>query len=326
MSDTSNTSNNVNVSPTSTASITSTTSTTSTTSNTSNTGPVALYFQMYRLGETLSSTSAKTILSLLPSSYANRQVNLILCFQCANVGGTVTTGSGDSFVAFTKQAALAKTFISELKSANRKVTVSIGGEKGYDTGWPNLINSATIATFVKSMKTFIDTFGFNGYDVDYEELQSVEKTDPNYNVLQQQRLSIVQALRAAMPSPTYYASITGWSVGACTPTLCPQFKTGTNVGMDIPVLSNATVRNSFDAWHIMSYYTGLESNAAEQMKNTVSAFAASGVAKAKLFGGIILGQYTVTTANNFVTLLHSQGYNAYLWDLYSGTTQFLAIL
>lgn len=115
-----------------------------------------------------------------------------------------------------------------------------------------------------------------------------------------------------------------WSVGGCdplVPTLCPAFTaSNNNVGMDLPILT-AAIRDSVDAFHVMSYFTGLESTAAAQKLNTVDAVASHGIAKSKIFGGVMAdGQYTDTTAASYSQLLRADGYHMFLWDLKAATS------
>lgn len=169
-------------------------------------------------------------------------------------------------------------------------------------------------------------FGFDGVDVDFEELDSVPKTDLSYGVLQFQRLTILRALRVAMPRP-YMLTMAVWSVGGCDDTLCPAFAGLNSAGMDLPVLQDVAVRDSIDAFNVMSYYTGLEGNASLQLRNTVAAVAARGVAPARIYGGIMAdGQYTLATAQSYASALRSQGYNVFLWDLSPQTSSFVAVM
>ncbi len=162
--------------------------------------------------------------------------------------------------------------------------------------------------------------------MDYEELDSVLRTDSTYSVLQSQRLSILRALRVAMPRP-YLLSMAVWSVGGCDDVLCPAFAGVYSVGMDLPVLQDSAVRDSIDTFNVMSYYTGLENNAAQQLRNTVAAVAARGVAPQRIFGGIMgEGQYTLATAQAYADALRAQGYNTFLWDVSTQTAPLLAVM
>lgn len=139
-----------------------------------------------------------------------------------------------------------------------------------------------------------------------------------YNQLQNLRLTVLTSFRIALPHP-YLLTLVVWSVGGCNPldhTLCPEISVSNDhVGMELPVLT-AAIRDSMDAFHVMSYYTGLENNAAKQKLNTVNAVASHGIAKSKIFGGVMAdGQYTDTTAAALSQLLRADGYHVFLWDL-----------
>jgi hypothetical protein len=174
-------------------------------------------------------------------------------------------------------------------SAFRTLELLIGGQKDFSTGWSNITSAADIASFAKNIKNWVDQFGLgeplllccwtvyhshhrllslslclilsvslsaDGVDVDFEELDSVPATAPTYNTLQAQRIAVLQQLRAVMPRPRYLLSMACWSIGACDPTMCPKWANNGNIGMELPVYANTQVRDSIDAFNVMSYFTG----------------------------------------------------------------------
>jgi hypothetical protein len=281
---------------------------------------------MTSIGYLTATTAQQSILSLLPDT-ATRSYTIVLTFACAQSGGTLKPdGAAGSFATFVSQPDAAKQFVAQLRSTNRRVVVAVGGAKGYSTGFEYLNTAQEIATFASSLKAFVDQFSFDGVDLDFEELEGVAKSDPSYTSLQQKRLAILRAIRSVMPRP-YLLSVALWSIGGCTDALCPQFVGNTNAGMDLPVLQDATIVASIDAFLVMSYYTGLESNPTLQMQNTVAAVASWGIAPSRVFGGVMGGgQYTVVTAGAYAALLRQNGFNAFLWDLSSQTSPLVAVL
>lgn len=136
-------------------------------SNPSPSTPVTtVYYQMTRLGW-LFPTSAHDLLQLLPDAN-QRQYRIILAFQAATANGGISNGAAGSFNSFLEQPTRAREFVAALRACNRQVLVSVGGAKGYSTGWDNLKTTQDVETFAANVKSFVQDYGFDGVDVDFE--------------------------------------------------------------------------------------------------------------------------------------------------------------
>lgn len=134
-----------------------------------------VYYQMTRIGW-LFPTSVQDILQLLPDTN-QRQYRIILTFQAATANGGISNGAAGSFNSFLEQPTRAKQFVAALKACNRKVLVSVGGAKGYSTGWDNLKTTQDVDTFASNVKSFVQYYDFDGVDVDFEVCKGSRRSD-----------------------------------------------------------------------------------------------------------------------------------------------------
>lgn len=84
---------------------------------------------------------------------------------------------------------MARTLSTRAHAAGRKAIIMVGGA-GEHAGWVGAASSANRAKFVQNLLGAMDSFGYDGLDLDWEPVEEADK--PNL-------LALVQALRAARP-------------------------------------------------------------------------------------------------------------------------------
>jgi chitinase len=122
-------------------------------------------------------------------------------FDVINVAFAEQSGvpGGVQFTPFNATAAEFKADIAYLNSMGKKVVISLGGQNGY----VSLTDAASKQNFISSMENIIDTYGFNGMDIDLESGVSVGTEDADFkhptSPFMVNLISAVQTLSARYP-------------------------------------------------------------------------------------------------------------------------------
>ncbi|WP_371928655.1 glycosyl hydrolase family 18 protein [Myxococcus vastator] len=111
-----------------------------------------------------------------------------------NPDGTVNTQFDNS-----NGPAIARTLSMRAHAAGRKAIIMVGGAGEHD-GWVGAASDANRARFVQSLLNAVDTFGYDGLDIDWEPVEQADKPA---------LLALIQALRAARPQMLLTMPI-GW--------------------------------------------------------------------------------------------------------------------
>ncbi len=85
---------------------------------------------------------------------------------------------------------LARTLSTRAHAAGRKALIMVGGSGEYE-GWVGAASDANRAKFVQNLLHAMDTFGYDGLDLDWEPVEDSDKP---------QLLALVKELRAARPN------------------------------------------------------------------------------------------------------------------------------
>lgn len=183
-----------------------------------------------------------------------------------------TTGSDYSTVSFVPEGATVADFkadIATLQAQGRKVLLSLGGE----TGTVALNTAANKASFISSMKSLLDSYNFDGFDIDIEGGTSLQLNNGDNNFMAPTTPKVVNLIAAVkeiisyrqaqgktcwltMAPETYYVQTAYGAtysplVGAYLPIIYglrteltfihPQlYNTGSVMGLDNKVYSSAT--------------------------------------------------------------------------------------
>lgn len=135
-----------------------------------------------------------------------------------------------------------KNIIEELKKQGKKVIIAVGGATAHN--W-NLENPQAIKTLAENIKKFVDEYGLNGVDIDYEMLDPLKRAKV---------ADLIVDLRKLMPQNQYLLSYAAWSIGAYGNENAghthPEWAGG-NAGIDIKILKEAG--HLLDYVNVMSY-------------------------------------------------------------------------
>ncbi|ATB46158.1 chitinase [Corallococcus macrosporus DSM 14697] len=111
-----------------------------------------------------------------------------------NPDGTVNTQFDNS-----NGPAIARTLSTRAHAAGRKAIIMVGGAGEHD-GWVGAASSANRARFVQNLVNAMETFGYDGLDIDWEPVEQADKPA---------LLALIQELRAARPQMLLTMPI-GW--------------------------------------------------------------------------------------------------------------------
>ncbi|PSC67018.1 chitinase [Micractinium conductrix] len=163
-------------------------------------------------------------------------------------GGVTWAGTG---IQFSSDPAVVKGAVALLKQRNprTKVLVAVGGATY--TAWDKL-NAASI-------KRFVDEFGLDGVDIDYEPSSAGCSFPPAVPAVRcsidAEFTRVVTALRSAFPAPRYLLTSAVWSIGAygqgAWVNSQPQ---GDHTGQSVNMLS--AFGDQLDILNVMSYDAG----------------------------------------------------------------------
>lgn len=113
-----------------------------------------------------------------------------------------TTGSDYSTVSFTPEGTTVADFkadIATLQSQGRKVLLSLGGE----TGTLVINTEANKQSFITSMKNLLDTYNFDGFDLDIEGGLSLQLNNGDNNFMSPTTPKVVNLIAAVKEIITY---------------------------------------------------------------------------------------------------------------------------
>ncbi len=188
-----------------------------------------------------------------------------------NPDGTVNTQFDNS-----NGPAIARTLSTRAHAAGRKAIIMVGGAGEHD-GWVGAASNANRALFVQNLLNAMDTFGYDGLDIDWEPVEQADKPA---------LLALIQALRAARPQMLLTMPI-GWVNSNFPEDADPWF---TNL---VPYLDQMNVMTyemtgPWGGW--LSWYTsaltGEAGNHPTSVSSSLSAWANAGIPKSKLGMGI----------------------------------------
>ncbi|MBU8898884.1 chitinase [Corallococcus sp. M34] len=171
---------------------------------------------------------------------------------------------------------IARTLSTRAHAAGRKAIIMIGGSGEHD-GWVGAAKAANRARFVQNLLNAMDTFGYDGLDIDWEPINPEDKPD---------LLALVQALRAARPNMLLTIPI-GWVNANFPSDADPWFVNLVPLMDQLNVMSYEMI-GVWDGW--ISWYTsalqGEAGNHPSSVKSSLEAWAGAGIPKAKLGMGI----------------------------------------
>ncbi|NVJ07058.1 chitinase [Myxococcus sp. AM001] len=188
-----------------------------------------------------------------------------------NPDGTVNTQFDNS-----NGPAIARTLSTRAHAAGRKAIIMVGGAGEHD-GWVGAASNANRARFVQSLLNAMDTFGYDGLDIDWEPVEQADKPA---------LLALIQALRAARPQMLLTMPI-GWVNSNFPEDADPWFN---NL---VPYLDQMNVMSyemtgPWGGW--LSWYTSALTGASgyhpTSVASSLSAWANAGIPKSKLGMGI----------------------------------------
>lgn len=198
-------------------------------------------------------TAATHRLATLPS-YVNIVYLSFMLPDATYSGGVTWSGTG---LQFSSDAAVVKGAIALLKQRNpgTKVLIAVGGASYM--AWDKM-NTAAI-------KRFIDEFGLDGVDIDYEPTNAGCVFPPAVSAvncaIDAEFIRVVTELRAALPRP-YLLTSAVWSIGAygqgAWANSQPQ---GDHTGQSVNMLKQ--VGDKLDILNVMSYDASPALNVAE---------------------------------------------------------------
>ncbi|NMO19081.1 chitinase [Pyxidicoccus fallax] len=171
---------------------------------------------------------------------------------------------------------IARTLATRAHAAGRKAIIMVGGA-GEHANWVAAANSANRAKFVQSLLTAMDTFGYDGLDLDWEPVEAADKPD---------LLALVKALRAARPNMLLTFPI-GW-INANVPTDAdPWFANLVPYVDQINVMSYEMVGpwEGWQSWYTSALY-GHSGNRPTSVTASLNGWVSAGIPKAKLGMGI----------------------------------------
>lgn len=214
-------------------------------------------------------------------------------------GGLVETAGN----LVTDQAA---TVAAAAHAANTKVLLSLGGASGAgDTEWGGAVSDTYRATFISNIVDFIETYGYDGIDIDWEPLAS--------SSYEADLTSFIQELRAALPAGSlitiFIATNTAWK---------QTFIANVQDYLDKVILStyDYSYSNALTVHDTPVYVSGSQPSYASADR-AVKSFIAAGVDARKLVVGSIM--YAQQWAGK-TTLYESATVNSFVAELYTALT------
>lgn len=160
------------------------------------------------------------------------------CVDILNIAFALPDGKGGLLWHDDINPTCTKDRIKELQTRGKKILISVGGATAHH--WN--LNSVDPRLFAKNIKEFVDSYGLNGVDIDFESPTERERLIP-----------LIKALRDIMPKDKYYISYAGWSIGAygIKGHEHREWDSCSNKGIDIKVLSE--IGELLDWVNVMSY-------------------------------------------------------------------------
>ncbi len=177
----------------------------------------------------------------------------------------------------------AKEVVQRAHAAGTKALLMIGGA-GSVNGFLATSDPAVRAAFVGNLKAFVQEYGFDGIDVDWEPLGPSDRTTA---------LALMEALQApdALPRSAYvYTLPVGWNNMNWGNMADPFFGEIAAYFDRVSPMSYSMfwIGDGWDSWHSSALF-GETPNAPSSIDNTVQALRAAGVPDAKI--GIGIGFY-----------------------------------
>lgn len=170
---------------------------------------------------------------------------------------------------------LAKKLSSLAHQNGKKAVVMLGGA-GEHEGFASAASAANRADFVENLVALANEYGFDGFDIDWEPIETVDQPD---------LLALTQALRAAMPGGILTIPV-GW-VNANFPDVDPFFADMAALVDQVNIMSYsmAGAWDGWQSWHSSALY-GEKGNTPTSVDASVKAYLAAGVPAEKLGVGI----------------------------------------
>jgi chitinase len=156
-------------------------------------------------------------------------------------------------------------------AAGRKAVLMVGGAGEID-GWRSAAGPAHRATFVANLLAVVDTYSFDGIDLDWEPLEDGDRTD---------FAALVQALRSARPQTILTVPV-GWinanfaQPDAWWASIAPVFDR-----IDVMTYDMAGPWEGWQSWHNSALY-GETDSTPSSVSSSIAYFLASGVPASRL--------------------------------------------
>ncbi|WP_342379760.1 glycosyl hydrolase family 18 protein [Myxococcus stipitatus] len=172
--------------------------------------------------------------------------------------------------------AIARRLATRAHAAGRKAIIMVGGAGEHD-GWVGAASNANRARFVQNLLAALDSFGYDGLDIDWEPVEVEDKP---------LLLALVQQLRAARPNMLLTMPI-GWINTNFPEEADPWF------AQLVPYLDQMNVMSyemtgpwgGWTSWY-SSALTGEAGNRPTSVASSLNAWVGAGIPKAKLGMGL----------------------------------------
>jgi chitinase len=161
--------------------------------------------------------------------------------------------------------------VNAAHAAGRKAVLMVGGA-GEVEGWRAAASPADRATFVANLLSTVETFGFDGLDLDWEPLEDGDRAD---------FAALAEALRAESPGAILTVPV-GWiNANFAEPdpwwgTIAPLFDR-----IDVMTYDMAGPWEGWESWHNSALY-GETDTTPSSVSSSVAYFLASGVPASRL--------------------------------------------